>query len=391
MSTGVLRRIAAPVTIAALALAAAVVPAQAVSTPGWRIVKLIGPTGQTSGVQEIAATGPGDAWAAGFLCSGCAHQRDQLLVEHWTGGVWKQVALPSKIATKDSIVLSLAAHSARDAWVFAGPTGGPAGIRWDALRWNGTRWSAHLLPAWVVRFTGAGNSFNAAADFGPADVWDFSLSAMTQPLLAAHFNGRTWKKVRLPAVPFFVSAPSRHDIWAVGATMKTRGKPFGQQVDVVMHWNGRSWHTMRLPRIKVNPRFAGISGLVASGPRDVWVGIPTGGSGSNLSGLLLHWNGQRWARVRVPRGVFNQPTGAPVAQDGHGGVWLQGNGPAPAFLLYLYHYNNGRWTRFLMPEGTKVNLLGFSWIPGTRSVWAVGHFNAGPGNTVKGLIAKDGP
>jgi hypothetical protein len=45
-----------------------------------------------------------------------------------------------------------------------------------------------------------------------------------------------------------------------------------------------------------------------------------------------------------------------------------------------------------MPESTKLNLLGFSWIPGTRSVLAVGHIITGPGRgtTVKGLIARYG-
>jgi hypothetical protein len=387
MSTGVLRRIAAPVTIAALALAAAVVPAQASSTAGWRIVKRIGPTGHVSALEKVAATGPGDAWAAGFLCSDCTQQPDQLLVEHWTGGAWKQMAMPPEIASNDSGLVSIAAHSARDAWVFAATAAGPVSVRW-----NGLQWSAHPLPAWVLRGDGSGDDANVAADFGPADVWDFSFAAALQPLLAAHFNGRTWRKVRLPAVPWEVSAPSRHDIWVVGPTRKTMDQGFSKQVEIVMHWNGRSWHSMRLPRVRVGSgALQGLAGLVASGPRDVWAAIATGGPASNPKGLLLHWNGKRWARARAPGGVVNQPIGA-VAQDGHGGVWLQGNGPVPKFLLYLYHYNHGRWTRFLMPESTKLNLLGFSWIPGTRSVLAVGHIITGPGrgNTVKGLIARYG-
>ena len=128
--------------------------------------------------------------------------------------------------------------------------------------------------------------------------------------------------------------------------------------------------------------------LVAGGPAAQATPATTGGTVSARRGILLHWNGRRWSRVSAPRGVFNFETGAPVAQDGHGGLWLQDNGRTSPFPLYLYHYSHGHFTRDTMPHGPDVNLQSFAWIPGTRSVWAAGHIVVG--GAIKGLIAKHG-
>jgi hypothetical protein len=77
-------------------------------------------------------------------------------------------------------------------------------------------------------------------------------------------------------------------------------------------------------------------------------------------------------------------------QDGHGGLWMQGNGAAPHYPLYLYHYSDGKWTRYLMPDGSSVNLLAFSWVPGTLGVWAVGDDSGFGSTTLKALIAGYG-
>jgi hypothetical protein len=78
-----------------------------------------------------------------------------------------------------------------------------------------------------------------------------------------------------------------------------------------------------MPKVTANGGY--VAGLVGTGPRDAWLGVPTGGPVGNLRGELLHWNGARWSHVNTPRGVFNEPTGAPIVQDGHGGLWMQGN------------------------------------------------------------------
>ncbi len=377
--------VVASAATAALALIAGAASAQTASAPHWSIVQTLGPAGQASRLQAVTATGPGDAWAAGQLCEGCSPS-PRLVVERWNGKGWKQQSLPAKIARNDYGVVSLTASSSTDTWIISSTNSGSV-----AVRWNGQHWSAQSLPAWVVRIAfGSGLTDNTAVTFGPKNVWDFSLGAATLPTVAARYNGRSWHKAYLPGMPVYVSAVAANDIWAVGPTKKTMRLSTSKQTNIAMHWNGHSWKSITIPKLRSTPPGGFIDAVVAEGPKQLWIGEPTGGPIGDLSGKMLHWNGVKWTHVSVPRGVFNQPTGAPIVQDGHGGLWMQGNGPAPKYLLYLYHYNHGRWTRYLMPHGTNINLLGFSWVPGTAGVWAVGLDTAFPHDTVKALIAGYG-
>lgn len=350
-------------------------------TPGWRIVRQFGPATSTTGLSAMTATGPADAWAVGGSCGGC--QVSKLLVERWNGRSWRKVSLPAAITDNFSSD-AISASSASNAWMFGSSLGtnGPV-----TLRWNGKVWTTSKLPSWVERINPAGDDSDVPAVFGPSNVWNFSLGALRNPALAAHFNGHAWRKVALPGEPDAVSALAANDIWAAGPSRKTMNSV--HRVNIAMHWNGHSWHSVPFPRVRFrSPAEGFVSGLVALGPRDVWAGMPTGGTVSRTSGLLLHWDGKRWHRVAAPRGVFNFPTGAPVAQDGHGGLWMQANGPKAPFPLFLYHYSNGRFTRQRI--GINLNLDAFAWIPRTRSVWAVGEASNAQATELQALIAKDG-
>jgi len=372
--------------IAAFSLIASVSSGQAAgSAPHWRIVKTFGPAGQASRLLAVTATGPANAWAAGDLCEGCTPS-PRLAVQHWNGKSWNVRKLPATIAQSDYGVVSMAASSNSNVWIISDTALGAA-----AVRLTGSKWTATKLPSWVVRVAfGSGLVDNTVLDFGSRNVWDFSLGAATLPTVAARFNGHLWRKTFMPTMPLHVSAVSANDIWAVGPTRKTMHLPLTQQTDIAMHWNGHFWKSIRVPRVRSTAVGGYVSGMVAQSPKQLWLGVPTGGTIGNLRGLLLHWNGSRWAHVFVPRGVFNFPTGAPIVQDGHGGLWMQRSGPAPNFPLYLYRYNHGHWTRYLMPDGNRINLLSFAWIPGTTKVWAVGLDTAFPANTVKALIAGFG-
>jgi hypothetical protein len=378
--------VAAMLTMASVAAGAGNASAQPTSAPHWRIVKTFGPSGANSSLAAVTATGPGDAWTAGEFCTGCPKQI-QLGVAHWNGKRWSMQSLPAKIARHDYAIYSLGASSAKDVWIIAGATSGG----FVAVRWNGKKWTATSLPSWVVRRAfGSGVTDNTAVTFGPKNVWDFSLGADALPTVAARFDGHTWRKAYLPGVPLRVSAVAANDIWVVAATKKTAHLPLGHHTNILMHWNGHSWKSITIPM--PHSTFPGgfVDGLVGQGPKDAWIGVPTGGQIGSLRGELLHWNGAKWTHVSVPRGVFNVTTGAPVVPDGNGGVWMQGYGSAPPYPLHLYHYSHGRWTSELMPGGTHIFLQGFSWIPGTRSVWAVGLDVTGPGNTTKAVVTGYG-
>jgi hypothetical protein len=348
------------------------------STPAWRVVRRIGPAGQTTSLTAVTATGPGDAWAVG--CSDCLNGK--LLVERFNGSSWRQAALPAAI-TDGVSAAAIGASSTRNVWIMGGRTSGSV-----AVRWNGKSWTSSSVPSWVVRSDRAGDVADVLAVFGRSSVWNFSLGATRNPALAARFDGHAWRKVSLPGEPEAVSALAVSDIWAAGPSRKTLGS--AHPVNILMHWNGRSWSTVRLPGLKLSgPASGQISGLVALGPRSVWAGVPTGGTVSRLRGLLLHWNGKTWRRVSAPVGSFNFPSAnAPIVQDGHGGLWMQANGASSPFPLFLYHYSNGRFTRQRL--GINLNLDAFARIPRTRSVWAVGLGANAQDTALQAIIAKDG-
>jgi hypothetical protein len=81
-----------------------------------------------------------------------------------------------------------------------------------------------------------------------------------------------------------------------------------------------------------------------------------------------------------------------VTPDGPGGIWLAAE-TGLDFVPYLYHYNDGRWTRKLdpAPSGYSDMMFGMAWIPGTHSVWADGEADANTGTHTVGVIAKYGP
>ncbi|HEX9033093.1 MAG TPA: hypothetical protein VF834_14730 [Streptosporangiaceae bacterium] len=371
------RQLAGAATVS-LALAACLAPAQAATSPGWRITKLIGLASDVSRLDAVTATGPGDAWTVG-------NQNRKLIIERWGNGHW--VSIPPKGFAGASLLNGVAgeqpsfgATSATNAWIFVGTSTGH-----EAWHWNGTSWARVSMPSWVTPVDRSGSTgVTPVVAVHGGGTWVFASGATGY---AARYNHGRWSKVPVPAVPVSISAFSVNDIWAVGLNLKTSGW-------VLMHWNGTRWSTTAIPKPHLTTgEISFANPVVAASDTSVWVRVGIAKNGLPKGNVLLHWNGSGWTRVSMPPlGYLSQ---AGMAQDGHGGLWLAGIGPAPAYQPYFYHYNSGHWTRQIVPgdSGTpnnKVELLGMTWIPGTRSLWAVGQSNVGiPG--VQAAILKYGP
>jgi hypothetical protein len=130
-----LSRNMAPAASVALTVMLGLAPAQASSTPGWRVVQTFKATSETD---TIAADSAGDAWAAGSICKGQC-KVNHLLVSHWDGSAWQRVTVPSTKVASSSEAAIVGASSASNAWVFAKVGLGP---RTEALHWNGTVWDS---------------------------------------------------------------------------------------------------------------------------------------------------------------------------------------------------------------------------------------------------------
>jgi hypothetical protein len=374
----------------AAAVAAAVVPASAATSPAWRVVKTFGPT-EGGWSDNFAVSGANDAWSTWSECYPCSGSNPgtHFYVEHSAGTTWRKVQVPASLEGAAEASVAIGASSYRNLWLFEPPTSSkspPAHV----VRWNGSKWHRQAIPTWVVHGNLSGEYAIVPAVFGPRSVWVFSMGvdAFTNPdHYVARYNGHSWTKLQMPAVPSQVSVLSEHDIWAVGNTVATKAKP---SKTILMHWNGKRWTTLAVPTAHV-PKNATeyVLNPVALGPADVWLQREiTRGTAGATTPYLLHWNGRRWSRVAVPAGTTFVDS---MAQDGHGGLWVAANGPKPKYRQYLYHLN-GKWTRYGVPavKGTTVGGVGgLTWIPGTRSVWATGDlFPRGTNDEVIGAIFK---
>ena len=339
-------------------------------------------------MSAVTATGPRDAWALGIPSGG--GPRCGADVEHWDGTSWRRVPVPrGLIAGRDAsltVPLPVAASSAADAWIFPNVLRSLPMSAYDyALRWNGARWRRSVFPARL--------SVLLAAVFGPADAWAFGgidhADGTVRPY-AVRYNGHSWRKATVPVAPLGMSARSAHDMWAVGPTPATAAKPLRRQVLLAAHWTGRRWRTITVPAIKA-PKTTGSlsSGLVATvGPGDIWWAYQVTSVRSSLAGLL-HWFRGRWHEIKLPAAVGGLDA---MAQDGRGGVWLLAEAGTAFYNLiqYVYHYSHGRWTRQPVPSPRKYedSLSGLAWIPGTTSVWAAGDADLNNGTGSAGVILR---
>src|SRR5262249_10689340 len=151
---------------------------------------------------------------------------------------WGSIGLPVPL-TYPRFVTSISASSASNLWALNDSN--KLGI------WNGSRWTVKVLPSWVLRVTRAGDPDGQAVALAPGNGWVFSLDAISQPTLAAHFAHGSWHKVSLPVMPFDASAVSSRDMWVLGITKKSLSTTRPDWA--VAHWNGSTWHVLMLPKV----------------------------------------------------------------------------------------------------------------------------------------------
>jgi hypothetical protein len=371
MSGGFLLRAGAAAAVASIALAAGAAGASAIpaSSSGWRIVATVGGSTHNEMPGHLVATGPANAFST-WRCASCStSDRSANFVLHWNGSHWGKIALPLALNYPRSIV-TVGASGPSNFWAFA--SNYRVGI------WNGSQWTIRTVPSWVMPVNRAGDPYGRASVFASGNVWVFSNSTV-----AAHFSGGTWHQVSMPGTSDWVSAVAPDDIWTVGFTKQSVLTT--HPVWTAMHWNGSAWHTLAPPKVSL-PAGASASYIVAAtGSRSVFL-VRTIWSGITLLGAaLLQWNGS-WHASKIPYAATNV---GPISQDGHGGVWIQAwEGSSPS-TTYLYHYGGGAWTRQPVPGKTGRSILEMSWIPGSRSLWAIGWLSTGSVQT--GDILKYGP
>jgi hypothetical protein len=225
------------------------------------------------------------------------------------------------------------------------------------LHWTGKGWTAPVRLAAAIQ---------AAIAPSATQLWAFGEGMKpAQTGFVAHFTGKTWTLASFPLTGTAAAALSPADVWAGGTT--STGQPG------IEHWDGRKWQATPLPDLGLRASLLSgptVDGIAAVQPDDVWAAITTAGVNSNRQGVfLLHWNGEAWARAVFP---YAGMAIAPVAPDGHGGLWLVL--AASNNEQWFCHYSAGHWTRTPVPRrsGEQPEVQNLAWIPGTDSQWATG-------------------
>ena len=381
----------------ALALTAAMLPAQA-ATSGWRVNAELSTRGSVTVLWGVDAVSARNAWATGVAQNNKTLTFKPVLT-HWAGTGWHPVTLPAGVAKAWNntypTFTQIAASSAGDVWVFNGLPRAPA-----YLHLNGTRWNTGQVPGG----TAASNAteITAAKDLGRRNVWAFgarvnlaSPAAQAVPY-AAHFNGRTWRGQTLPGKGSItaVSAVSASSVWAVVGRPNAGISPGligGITKPLVLHWTAKAgWQQAAVqPAL---PAGANLTSVLAGPGGSVWIGGSVKNGAKGTTAFAAKWTpaSPAWTVVRL-----GGPSGGTwelvdMAADGHGGIW----GVALATNVKgqpsrLWHLSGATWSRATPNFGRQPWILTqLAAVPGTASVWGVGALKAA--GTTNGLIAIDG-
>jgi hypothetical protein len=361
------------------AIVTAAVPAQAQTTPGWRVDKVFARPHPLD-LQAVASSGADNAWMLGLV----PDPEPTFVTQRWNGRRWAQVRLPARLSTVIGpweLYSNIYTTSPDNTWFFPVLPRNHTVPTQYALRWNGSAWK-------ISEVTASPDTVLDAAVFSSRNVWAFGEAGASfpdyGPAVVRHWNGRAWQKVSMPlGTPVTVDGVAPSDIWALGVSKATVGDQ--HQTIIPMHWNGRAWSSPRLPVIKPvskgHPWVA--TAISAAGPRDVWVSETPAvnqRTGTGPAGLiLLHWNGSTWNTVARDMKLSSANGLTP---DGHGGFWLTASDPANARGGLIVDYRHGHFTSQRAPgqPGYAGSASGIVRVPGTGSFWATGSLDSDKGS-----------
>ncbi len=154
---------------------------------------------------------------------------------------------------------------------------------------------------------------------------------------------------------------SRRDCWAVG---EQRASTTSAIVNQMLHWNGSSWRNVKVPNPggTATAATSALDEVRCTSGRNCWaVGFYT--KGSATLDQALHWNGHRWYAVRTPApagthsDALNYLFGVTCVSAAN--CWAVGEfGHATGSGLMLnqvLHWNGAKWSRLRVPSKAGTN------------------------------------
>lgn len=255
---------------------------------GWSQVVAPDPGPKTDDeLTAVSASGPSDAWAAGFYATGNPAKPFAPQALHWDGTSWSAKPLPALPGEFDSDTgPGIVDISPTDAWL-VGSYLGPAADVSVIAHWNGTAWSLVSHPA-------AASTLSAAAASGPGDVWAAgSGPGPSFPAVIEHYNGSKWTtSATLPGIHLSaVTSISPARAWAVGTSGTS-----GDQTATV-RWNGSAWKVVPSPNPSSQNALYGVSAAPGGGVWAVGTEVDFGSGVGEYQPMAMRWDGKAWAAV----------------------------------------------------------------------------------------------
>ncbi len=198
------------------------------------------------------------------------------------------------------------------------------------------RASRPYQPVWHLVYqtpnSDAGTGLFGLTAPGKGDAWAVGIiGRKRQAGYIVHWNGRRWLSVTLPAAgfrPWAVDSSAPDDVWVFGQSSTGQDQAF--------YRSAAGWQAV--PRPPLTPLDQYVNGGLVVNAGDVWL----------MSYPVVHWNGQHWQIVHMPRD-FSVSGFADV----DGTIWAVGehspfvNGQGEVAVYQLRH---GQWQRMAMPH-----------------------------------------
>jgi hypothetical protein len=282
--------------------------------------------------------------------------------------------LSKTISIRDgqALMTGIDAVSDDDAWATGTAFTGSGGTAAPLLEhWDGTSWRRVRLPVKVSSSVGQDIVANVGV-LSADDVWAITFKGRylrlhddrwTTGLLPDTKN----RKVVIDSVKTFGPA----DVWAFG--YRSVGRPSRLAfAPYAARFDGRRWTTIPVPGRGILDPASAISA------NDLWavVGVPFGVRGVPSTATVLRWNGARWLRVPVQPNLPKHASVVGILAANDSDVWIGGSVPngKGGTSEMARHWNGKSWTQ-ASPHTAATSqdfYLGSFVTDGRGGFWAIG-------------------
>ena len=324
-------------------------------------------------LNAVTRAGTNDGWAGGYKINWPNPDRNQILLEHWSGTSWSVHATPPTLGPDTEIEgMSSTAHN--DVWA-VGTTGDLINDAYKtfAMHWNGSSWTLVATSTFPLADLGV---LDAVAARSKTNAWAAGSTAAGG--LLEHWNGSTWSTSAGAPGPTILSglaAAPDGTTWAVGASTDSIT---GATTTFAEHRVNGSWVRTPTPNPldTQNEDVNQLDGVTALSKTNAWaVGI-VGDEDADIPyrPLILHWNGTAWHRVSAPSpDAGGDPLFAILARSAKD-VWAVGYGGKTITAVNTHavveHWNGTKWTASSIGPSFLGSLAAN---PANGQLWAAGY------------------